>query len=122
MTMDRIRTIEHRGKEILIVDVSNSRGAATSIDILAKAREQIDSRAPKSLLLLTDVTNTHYDAGGAEAMKQYSRANTPYIKASAVIGVVGIKRVLFSAVVKLTGRQIATCDTVEAGLDWLAAQ
>jgi hypothetical protein len=120
--MERIRPVTHKGKEILVVDVSNSRGAGTSIDILAKAREQIDCRAPGSLRLLTDVTNTHYDAGGAEAMKAYSKGNTPYVKASAVIGVAGIKRVLFNAVVKLTGRHIATFDTVEAGLDWLAQQ
>jgi hypothetical protein len=120
--MERIRAVLHKGKEILIVDVSNSRGADTSIDILAKAREQIDCRAPGSVRLLTDVTNTHYDAAGAEAMKAYSKANTPFVKASAVVGVVGIKRVLFQAVIKLTGRRIVAVDSVEAGLDWLAAQ
>ena len=120
--MERLRLIQHKGKSILIVDLSNSRDKSESVEVLARAREKIDVQPPKSLLLLTDVSNAHYDHVAAEAVKEYSRANTPFIKASAVIGVSGIKRVIFQAVIKLTGRHIATFDAVEAGLDWLAEQ
>ena len=122
MASEKVRFTSHQGKNILVVDLSGSPGEAVSAPILAGARAMIDAAPPKSLLLLTNVTNTHYDAGSAEAMKLYSKQNNPYVKASAVVGAVGIKRILLNAVVKITGRHIATFDTVEAGLDWLAAQ
>ena len=120
--MDKVRFTKHKGKDILVVDLSDSPGAATTIAILASAREQIDIQPPKSLLLLTNVTNTHYDSDGADALKAYTKANTLFIKASAAVGVVGIKLVLFKAIIKLTGRHILAANSVEAGLDWLAAQ
>jgi hypothetical protein len=55
-------------------------------------------------------------------MKRYSAANTPFVKASVVVGIGGLKRVLYQAVVKLSGRNIATLDTVDEAKDWLAAQ
>jgi hypothetical protein len=120
--MDRVRFIEHKGKNILVVDLSDSKGSETTGAILAAAREKIDIQPPKSLLLLTNVTGTHYNTEGAEALKAYTKANTPFIKASAAVGVVGIKLILYKAILKLTGRQIAAVGSVEAGLDWLAGQ
>lgn len=120
--MERVRFIKHKGKDVLIVDVSDSRNAEENIDVIVKARERIDVQAPKSLLLLTNVTNAHYDPKAADAMKAYSKANTPFVKASAVVGVTGIKRVIYQAIVRMTGRHIATFDTVEQALDWLAEQ
>jgi hypothetical protein len=120
--MERVRFIKHKGRDIICIDISNSKSEEENIEVLQKAREFIDVQAPKSALLLTDVTNAHYGPRGAEAMKAYSKANTPFVKASAVVGVTGIKRVIYQAIVKMTGRHIATFDTVEQALDWLAVQ
>ncbi len=120
--MDKVRFLQHKGKEILLVDLSGSKGPETSIPILKAARPIIDAQAPKSVRLLTNCIDTHYDAESAEEIKAWSKANTPYIKASAVTGVVGIKKILFQAIIKLTGRNIKACDTVEQALDWLAEQ
>lgn len=120
--MDRVRFVDHKGKHILLVDLSGSKGPETSIPVLKAARPIIDSQAPKSVLLLTNCIDTHYDSESADEMKAYSKANTPHIKASAVTGVVGIKRVLFTAVIKLTRRNIKAFDTVDEAMDWLAEQ
>ncbi len=120
--MERVRHVKHKGRDIIQVDLSDSRSEEESISILEKARELIDVHAPKTVLLLTNVTNAHYGPKGAEAMKAYSKANTNLVKASAVVGVSGIKRVIYQAIVRMTGRHIATFDTVEQALDWLAEQ
>jgi len=120
--MGRVNFIEHKGKRILHVDLSGLKEPKDKIDVLNEARRIIDAQAPKSVLLLTNCIETHYESEGAEAIKQYSKANTPYIKASAVTGVVGIKKLLFNAIIKLTGRNIVAVDTVEQALDWLAGQ
>ncbi len=120
--MERVSFAKHKGRDILIVDLSESKNADDNIAVLDKARAVIDIQAPKSLLILTNVTNAHYDPRAADAMKKYSAANTPYIKASAVVGVTGIRRVIYQAIVKITGRQISTFESADEALDWLASQ
>lgn len=104
------------------MDLSGLREPKDKIVVLNEARQLIDAQPPKSVLLLTNCIQTHYEAEGAEAIKAYSKANSPYVKASAVTGVVGIKKILLNAIVKLTGRNIVAVDTVEQALDWLAEQ
>jgi hypothetical protein len=120
--MERISFIKHNFKDILMVDISNIRNVEESIAVLEQAIKMIKTQAPKSILLLTNVTGTHYDKEGAEAMKRYSSENTPFIKASAVVGVSGIKRLVLNAVVRMTGRTIMTFDEVDQAKEWLSQQ
>ena len=120
--MEKVGFTEHKGGRILHVDLSGLKNPDEIVAVLGQARQVIDSQPPKSLLLLTNCLDTRYEARGAEAVKAYSKANTPFIRASAVTGVVGIKKILLTAIVKLTGRNIKACDTVEQALDWLAGQ
>lgn len=120
--MDKVRFIEHKGKRIVFQDLSNSRDAKTNIEIFAETQSVIEKEAEKSVLLLTDVTNAHYDIEAAEFMKKFSVAVTPYMKASAAIGVTGIKRVLLMSLIKLSGRDIRLFETAEEAKDWLISQ
>ena len=42
------------------------------------------------------------------------------VTASAVVGVAGLKKIVYDAVIRFSGRQIATFDTVEQAKGWLA--
>jgi hypothetical protein len=120
--MERVQFITHKGVSILKVDLSHTASIDENIDVLERAMATVGTRPPKSVLLLTDVTKAHFNPRGVEEMKKYSKFNTPYVKASAVLGVVGLYRVIYEAIVKLTGRDIVCFDTEEQALDWLAAQ
>jgi hypothetical protein len=120
--MERVRFEQHQGKQILIVDVSNFDKVEESITVLTKAREVIGAQAPKSLLLITNVANSHYDPQAVDAIKKYSAFATPYLKASAVVGVGGIKRVVYQAIIRLTGRNIPNYETEAQAKDWLVGQ
>jgi hypothetical protein len=48
--------------------------------------------------------------------------NTPFVLASAIVGLSGLQRVILSAVMRVTGRKFATFDDVEVAKDWLVAQ
>ncbi len=120
--MDRISFVKHNGKDILVVDISGIREVEESIAILQSATRLVKTQASGSLLMLTNVSGTHYDRTGADAIKTYSRENTPFVKASAVVGVSGIKRLVLNTIVKITGRKIMPFDDVEAAKNWLAGQ
>ena len=120
--MERVSFVKHKNKEILLVDISDIRNVNESIETLQNGTKLVKTQPPKSVLLLTNVSDTHYDPIGADAIKLYSKENTPFIKASAVVGVTGIKRLIFNTIVKMTGRDIKQFDEVEAAKDWLIEQ
>lgn len=112
--------IEHKGKKIVFQDMRDSRDSSENIAVVEKAKEMIMKMPEKSVLLLTDVTNAHYDVKSADVLKQFSKEVTPYMKASAALGVVGIKRILFNTLLRLTGRHIEMFEDKDDALDYLA--
>lgn len=120
--MERVRFIAHRGATILKVDLSHSTSVEENIEILDQARKIITTQPQRSLLLLTDVTKAAFNPKGVSAIKEWSSSNTPYLKASAVIGVSGIYRIIYEALVKLVKRDIVCFGTEEEALDWLASR
>ncbi|MBI4726562.1 hypothetical protein HY768_04970 [candidate division TA06 bacterium] len=71
---------------------------------------------------MTDVTRAHYTTQTVDTMKEFSQAVTPYVLASAAVGVSGIKRIVLQSLVRLSGRDIRMFDDREQALDWLAGQ
>ncbi len=120
--MERSRIIVHKGVTIIVADLSNLSDIEESIAVVYKTMNLVATQAPKSVRLLTDVTGTPFNARGVEALKVYAKSNTPYLKASAVAGVAGIKKIVVDSIIRLTGRDIRSFATTEDALDWLAAQ
>lgn len=118
--MERIRKVIHKGKNILVVDVSHCLPAET-IQVMPAAKKIVAGFPPKSGLILTVVTGATYNKEVAEAIKDFSSHNTPYIKGSAVVGIQGIQSVLLQTVIFLTHRDIKVFDTEEKALDYLAS-
>ena len=113
--------IEHRGKRILLLDCKNG-GPDVVMDMIQKAKPIISAQPPESLLTLTDVRGIHFNKEATSAIKEFVSQNKPYVKAAAVVGISGLKEVVFKAVAAFTGRQIATFDSIEDAKDWLSMQ
>ena len=118
--MVRVQFVQHRGVSILKVDFSHLTKIEESIALLREATAIISKQQPRSVRLLTDVTGAAFNPKGVEELKRFSAAATPFVKASAAIGVSGLGRVIFEAVIKFIGRNIASFDTEAEALDWLA--
>jgi hypothetical protein len=116
--MASCQTSVHKGKSVVIVDLSNSQPEEFS-PVLDEAHKIIASMAPKSALILTDGTNAVYNTNSSNLMKDFSSKNTPFVKASAVVGADGMRKILVTAVAALTKREIRTFDKREEALDWL---
>jgi len=119
--MNQVKRIVHQGKSILIIDFSHQKAEA-ALEIMKAARPMIDKARPESLLILTDITEATYDKTVSENLKEFAKTNTPFVKASAVTGLNAMKRIIYSAVVRFSGRNIKAFDTREEALDWLASQ
>ena len=119
--MDRIKFIHHKGAEILLLDFSGC-GVDEVHPLVEQAKTVIASRPHRSLLTLADVTNTRFDDSVNQRMKDFTLHNKPYIRASAVVGVTGIKKIIFEAVRLFSQRNIQAFDAVEPAKEWLITQ
>lgn len=117
----RIKFIEHKGKKILHLDFSQARPDEV-IRIIRAAKDVIASQPSKSIRTLTDVTDLKFNTDAAEAMKEFATHNTPFVEKAAVVGVTGLKRIIYNAVVKFSGRDLVAFDSHGEAKDWLANQ
>jgi hypothetical protein len=118
--MERIQTITHKSKNIVLIDLSNLKPPET-VQIIPSAKKTISTFTSKSALVLTDVTGASYNKDVAEAIKDFVSSNTPFIKASAVVGVEGVSYVLLQTVIFLSKRELKVFPTRQAAMDWLAS-
>ena len=119
--MSQAQLITHKGKRIVYVDLAGCRGP----DVPAttdQAKRLIASQPKESALILTDVTNMQLTSETSNIMKEFSEHNTPYTKASAVVGIEGLRKIIYSAVQHLSGRSIPTFETLDQAKDWLVQQ
>lgn len=120
--MERTRFIEHQGKKVLLLDYTGIRDSAEALREIERTKEIVARQPPGSLRVLTDVTGAHYDTRIVQAMKELAAHNAPYVRASAVVGVSGLMKVVYSAIILFSKRKIQLTDTREQALEWLAGQ
>jgi ABC-type dipeptide/oligopeptide/nickel transport system ATPase subunit len=120
--MDRTRFIEHRGVRILHLDYAGARDPAEALDAIRHSMDVVAQHPPKSLLVMTSVRDARYNAAVLQAMKELAAHNEPYVKASAVVGMAGLHRIAYQAVILFSRRKIQIFDDETAALDWLVQQ
>ncbi len=119
--MDRIQFIQHQGRRILYLNLVD----AVPADILQLVSETIPlvaSQPQKSLYTIIDVRNMRFDSDSTEALKRLAKHNGPYVIAGTVVGVSGLRKIIYTAVMKFSGRNLAVFDTVDQAKAWLLTQ
>jgi hypothetical protein len=117
---DRVRFIQYKGKTILIEDYSNLGPTPEFFETLRTAQEVIGRQAEHSVLAVVDVSNSTFDMEILNALGKFVKANTPFIKCAAVVGVKGLAEVGLMAVSRLGGRSFKTFAAKEEALEYLA--
>jgi hypothetical protein len=119
--MERVRRIEHKGRSIILIDVTGC-DAAEVARLLVEGRRLVATCPPKSALTLTDVTGARFDDTASREAQNNARENAPYVRAATLVGVAGLKKIVYNVVTRASGRDFKVCDSREQALAWLAAQ
>jgi hypothetical protein len=116
--------LNYKGKNIICLDVAGMKlkDKQEFKKHIEFAEEKIREHSPKSLLLITNVTGTGFNTEVSAIMGEYAMHNTPYVKASALVGVSGVQKVVLAAIKALTGRDFYLTDTMEEAQEWLIRQ
>jgi hypothetical protein len=120
--MDRIRWIDHEGRRILFEDMSGLRDSADICAVSDPSTAVICKEPESSVLLITDVTDAHYNPYVVNRLKENTKLTTPHMKAYVIVGVKGLALVVLQSVEVFTGLDIKLCDTLEEGKEWLVQQ
>ncbi len=120
--MAEVKWIEHAGKKILLMDFSYSEKQEV-LDAVKKTMSITEKEPPASILGLVDVSKSSFDNDVAASMKELAKHNKPYIKMSVVVGVDGIKRVIYNAAIVFSGRKnLVLKSSREEAMEFLVKQ
>ncbi len=118
---ERIRFITHRGKQVLLVDISNCTPAEMNqLSRLVPAHVAAEPRG--SVLLLADFTGSKFDKAAFESLKQATVYDRPHIKRSAWVGTEALPKVFYENLKAFSQRDLPTFKTREEALEWLVAE
>jgi hypothetical protein len=114
----RIRFITHEDQKILYVDFSH--GSLHDMHVLiTESVKVIRSQPVKSLLLLTNVEKQAFNPSAAAEMQRYAQENEPFVFAAAVVGLDGLKRIVYETIRKASGQNMMAFSGIEEAKQWL---
>jgi hypothetical protein len=118
--MDRIRFIEHRGQQVLLVDFSDS--TPQEMEKIAGRIPDTTIGAPMgSLLLLADFSRAEFTRESFERVKVTAALNQPHLKRSAWVLTDNLPKALHDSVESFSSREIPIFATREEALDYLVS-
>jgi hypothetical protein len=119
--MDRIKTVEFGGRKIEYVDYTHLKG-----DEYVQTVQQVTSHftrpglpSDKSILMLVDVTDSTITQPVLDAMRESVKGLGNHVKAMAVVGVTGLKKVFLDIVNAVSSEEIKAFGTLDEAKNWL---
>ena len=119
--MGRVKFIEHKGKKILFLDFLGMK-LNEYMEGIKKAEKIVKNQPKKHTPYAHRYNGNNYMPAGNKTINDSFRDNTPYVKASAAIGITGIKRILVRTMEKYAGREIYIFNNLPEAKDWLAGR
>ena len=114
--------IQYKNKRILYMNII-AREKEVLREKIATIEPIVEKEPHKSILCISDVTGGVANAEITQMLKNFTKHNEPYIKMTAVIGVEGIKNIIFRGVLMFTGRKnLVLKNSKQEALDWLVEQ
>jgi hypothetical protein len=118
--VERLRYVEHKGKRILLADVSACSDAQLAECI--RCVPQVVTKQPEhSVLLLGDFTGTHFTKETIEQLKIAAVFDRPHVAKAAWVLSDNLHKVVLESIRNFSAREIAVFATREEAMDYLAA-
>ena len=118
---DKIKWIEFKEKKILYLDYRGLNNEDEMINLLEEFSDYIKTINTK-VLLLTNYTDTYSTQKYLDKLKENGKKNALFFEKSAVIGIEGIKKVLFKTYTFFTGEtNIKLFNNEDDAKEWLVS-
>jgi hypothetical protein len=115
---ERVRFFDREGKRILLVDLSKC-SAREAEETTRRVPDVVTAEPRGSLLILTDFEGSSFDAAALRAMKETAVFDKPFVKKSALVGILSLPREFHDEMERFSRRDFAIFSTREEALKWL---
>ena len=120
--MERITWSTLAGRPFFRLDLSGFHRPADAMPHLANAKIPEKYQRPKHVLTLADVSNSPFDPAVKEALRDVLQHNRPFVLAAALLGVTGLQKVMYTALMRVTGRNSRIFSTEAEAIAWLESE
>ena len=119
--MDRVRFITHKGKQVLLIDSTNST-PEEGVRIADQSRALVSTQPLHSALILIDITGAKISRESVTHSKEVTAFDRPYVKRAALVGADSLPNAFYEAIKRFSQRDFPRFNTREEALDWLVAE
>jgi hypothetical protein len=119
--MERLQILNYQGKKILFIDFSNLQSIEEIGEVMNDIQSYVHVQPPLSVYSLTTLEGMHFNNTIKEMFAEIAKSNKPYVKAGAIVGITGLKQIMFNGIMKLSGRDVKCFDSIEQAKSWLAS-
>ncbi|MDR2602841.1 MAG: hypothetical protein LBC53_10415 [Spirochaetaceae bacterium] len=118
---NKIELLECNEKKIFYFNISHFKNNDQFLEFIKCAKETLSSyKKDKLYFSITNVTGVFYDSETKKLMADWMLFNKPYIKMGVVIGLDGIKRIMVSSLMQISGRKdLKFLSTKEEAVEWI---
>jgi len=117
--MSRTQSINFKGKSIFFMDYTGLRSEAEIKSVIEEAKSFIRKQPLGSTISLANINQMHFNNQIKDLFMDLVKGNKPYMKASAIVGVTGLKQILFNGIMKMSGRDVKSFDNEDQAKEWL---
>lgn len=118
--MDRVRFIEHNGKQVLFLDFSYCQPEEV-IEIMDECKRIVTAQPKESVLTFSDMTEGQFTKDGIQRMKEVAAYDRPFVKRAALMGSHPASDVVHKSIMDFSQRNFRRFETREEALDWLTS-
>ena len=118
---DRILFITHKGKQILLVDMSHCNAIEVG-KISGIVPSYVTAEPRGSVLILGDFTGAQFDRAAITKLKESAVFDRPHIKRSAWVGTESLPKAFYENIKTFSQRDLPTFKTREEAMDWLVKE
>ncbi len=116
-----LEILEHKGKKIHYMNFSSC-DRRRMVAAIEEIEPQIEKEPANSILTLVDVDGIIFNTEILKAFKEFTEHNKPHVKAGAVLGIKGVQKIAYDAVMRFSNRNLPIFETIEEAKDWLVQQ
>ena len=119
--MKNVDIVQAYGKRIVQIDFDGC-GPEQYEELLAEAERIILREQPAAARALTIVGETHFDPQAVAQLTRFATRVNPLVERSAVVGLTGVKKVIFGGIKEHYRAPVGLFDDAEQAKAWLARQ
>ncbi|NHI92277.1 MAG: hypothetical protein EAX96_07215 [Candidatus Lokiarchaeota archaeon] len=127
--MERVRWINHKGKNIIVADYSNLRSnkpedKAIVFRVIDEFKKELNKLKGKKALTLTDVTNSYANSETMDALKSLAKycKEKDLIEKECAVGITGVKKFLLQVVNLFGGSDVKPFNDMEPAMEYLVSE